>query len=291
MNHSVYSQGKIKSKKSWSLVATIIVIGLLIVIVWVVLKNNKKSELINSSAITNTVNETPNEPKSVQQLPNIQAEIDSFINKYPGDYGIKIIDLNGKTLAETAGDKQYFTASIYKLFVAYVGHQKIDDGTFSADEPYLANYTRGKCLDAMIRDSNSSCAEKMWNELGKEELTKQMQSLGLKNTSLVGLNTTANDTSVILQKIAKGEGLSKKSQEAFLNSMKDQDAKYRRGLPSGFTKSTVYNKVGWNEDKEWHDTAIVELANGQKIIVSVFTSGVGYKTVSALGSKIETTLN
>jgi hypothetical protein len=73
--------------------------------------------------------------------------------------------------------------------------------------------------------------------------------------------------------------------------MKDQPAIYRRGLPSGFTVSTVYNKVGWNAEKEWHDTAIVELVDGRKLIVTVMSENVGYSKFAELGKAIEAALS
>jgi beta-lactamase class A len=224
------------------------------------------------------------------ELPDLQPTVDAWITQNPGVYAVKITDTSGKVLAVTNGDKQFFTASIYKLFVAYVGYQKIDDGTYKLTDPYLAGYTRGKCLDAMIRDSYSPCAEKMWVELGKDSITQKMKDYGLTNTSLTGLTTTANDTAIILANIEAGKDLSAQSRAAYLDSLKTQDAKYRRGLPSGFTNATVYNKVGWNLDQEWHDAAIVELKNGQKVIVSVMTDGVGYEAVAGLGEALEAKL-
>jgi hypothetical protein len=95
----------------------------------------------------------------------------------------------------------------------------------------------------------------------------------------------------MLARIARGEGLSEESQAAYLSSMKDQEAKYRRGLPSGFESLTVYNKVGWNEPVEWHDSAIVELTDGRKLIVTVMSENVGYTNISKLGTEIEKSLN
>jgi beta-lactamase class A len=231
-----------------------------------------------------------NEPKEPKQesLPNIQADVEKWVKNHNGTYSIKITDLSGETLAEVNATRQYFTASIYKLYVAFVGYQKIDDKTYGLNDPYLSGYTRGECLDAMIRDSYSPCGEKMWAELGKENLTKILKNYGLKNTSMVALSTTANDVAIILQNIANQKDLSRKSADALLDSMKTQDALYRRGLPSGFSeKSVVFNKVGWNLDQEWHDTAIVKLSNNQQAIVSVLTTGAGYQNIANLGELIE----
>jgi hypothetical protein len=130
----------------------------------------------------------------------------------------------------------------------------------------------------------------MWAELGKANLTEQMKRYGLKATSLTGLETTAEDAAVILINIANGNDLKPASQKAYLDSMNTQDGLYRRGFPAGFKKLTVYNKVGWNLNQEWHDTAIIEKKDGQKLIVSVFTNGAGYKSIAALGTKIEAEL-
>lgn len=229
-------------------------------------------------------------PTEQQRLPNLQPVVDQWVATHPGTYAVKITDTSGQSLAEIKGNQPFFTASIYKLYVAYIGYQAVDRGTYQLSDPYLSGYTRGKCLDAMIRDSYSPCGEKMWAELGKDNLTQKLKSYGLTGTSMTGLQTTANDAAIILANIATGKDLSPASQAAYLDSMKTQDDKYRRGLPSGIKDATVYNKVGWNLDQEWHDTAIVELPNGQKIIVSVFTDGVGFSNVAGLGTALQKAL-
>lgn len=291
MSYSSYNRGGYKPKKkkvSHKHIILLVIAALLVgALVWFIFgkqKAHSPSQPSEEQKIETT------EAAAQPQLPNLQPVIDEFVANHPGIYAVKITDEKGSSLAVINGDKQFFTASIYKLYVAYVGYQKIDDGTYNLNDPYLSGYTRGKCLDAMIRDSYSPCAEKMWVELGKEKLTKQMEGYGLTNTSLTGLSTSANDAAIILKKISTGEGLSKESQAAYLNSMKTQDAKYRRGLPSGFKSAVVYNKVGWNLDQEWHDTAIVELVNGQKVIISVLTTGAGYQNTAALGAELEKAL-
>ena len=222
-------------------------------------------------------------------LPDMQPLVDNWVNVNNGTYSIVITDMDGKVVATHNADEQMFTASIYKLYVEYVGYQKIADGTYSADEDYASGYTRIECLDQMIRNSFSPCAEVMWAELGKQNLTTQMSSYGLKNTSMVGLTSTAEDAAMMLQKIYTGENLTAEHKALFLDSLKTQPDKYRRGLPSGFTTGTVYNKVGWNEDIEWHDTAIVEI-NGKVAIVSVFSKGAGFKNIAGLGTEIQKAL-
>jgi hypothetical protein len=171
--------------------------------------------------------------------------------------------------------------------VAYEGYLKVADKTFNLEDSYLGSYSRGKCLDIMIRESYSPCGEKMWAELGKEALTAKLKTYGLKNTSMTNLQTTAGDAGLILQRLFERRDLPENLTKLYLNSLKSQPALYRRGLPSGFSKSTVYNKVGWNGYVEWHDTAIITLANGRSYVVSLFTENVGTKNIIDLANAIE----
>ena len=130
----------------------------------------------------------------------------------------------------------------------------------------------------------------MWTELGKEKLTKQLKDYGLANTNMTGLSTSAADAAIILQRLFERQELTEAHTNLFLDSLKTQDTKYRRGLPTGFTNSTVYNKVGWNEQIEWHDAAIVTLPNGRSYVIAVFTEHVGSANIAALGKTIEAKL-
>ena len=69
---------------------------------------------------------------------------------------------------------------------------------------------------------------------------------------------------------------------------------WRQGLPSGFTRANVYNKVGWDfnpDENVWnlyHDAAIVETPDKSRhFIVVVMTNDVPYQNISRLGSMIE----
>jgi beta-lactamase class A len=201
-----------------------------------------------------------------------------------GDYSVVVTDNQGEVLASANGDASYFAASIYKIYVAYVGYQRIDDGTYKASEPYLGGWTRGKCLDEMIRTSNSPCAEKMWVELGKENLNTIMKNLGIKNTSMTGITTTAVDAALMMKLINNGDGLSESSQKLFMNSMTEQI--YRDGLPKGFGLLKVSDKVGFRGEQEYHDVGIVELTDKRVLIVSVLTTNVGEDEIAKLATAL-----
>lgn len=243
---------------------------------------------------TNSSNPSANSPPPAPSLPviDLQPTVEAWADKQSGTASVVVIDLaNKKAIASLNPETQYFTASIYKLYVAYEGYQKVADGTHSMSDPYLSGYNRGKCLDEMIRSSYSPCAEKMWVELGKDKTTQKLKTYGINNTSMSGLSTTAHDAALLLQRLFERRELTEEHVNFFLDSMKTQEAKYRAGLPKGFTKSTVYNKVGWNEQLEWHDTAIVTLQGGRSYVIVVLTKSVGSKNIAALGQAIEAKLS
>jgi hypothetical protein len=240
------------------------------------------SERVNESEQSDEISQTEFDSAGLQKI------VDDWSSSNAGESSIVIADIDGNVIASNNQEVVYFAASIYKLYVAYAGYQQIDNGTVDPEELYLNGNTRAECLDLMIRESDSPCGEKLWTELGKEELTTQLKEYGIKNTSMTGITTTAEDAGLILSMIERGEGLSDASRKAFLDSMKTQDALYRRGLPSGFSDDViVYNKVGWNELKEWHDTAILEFSDGRKLIVTVFTDSVGISPIVELAKSIE----
>jgi beta-lactamase class A len=290
----ITKKNKRKIIRSQYVLALVLFIFALIIGVtsWFILSTISDPEPIKTTEITTPeVREEPVVELETFDSQAIQKTVDDWAMEVGGITSVIITDYEGDVLAQKDSDKQYFAASIYKLYVAYAGYQQIDDGEVDPQEIYINGNTRIQCLDLMIRDSDSPCAEKLWNELGREELTRQLEGYGILNTSMSAITTSAKDAALLLSRIESGEGLSEASRLAFLDSMKTQETLYRRGLPSGFSDSvTVYNKVGWNELKEWHDAAIVEFSDGRKLIVSVFTENVGISNVSELAARLEKVL-
>lgn len=263
--------------------------------------NSDNNDISEGQNQTNNASEPAEQDKDKEVVddektkPEFDAEaLQQTINSWASNLGsddvasVVVMDNQGGILAEVNPGQEYFTASLYKLFVAYEGYKQFDSGEVNSSEVFLSGQTRAECIDKMIRSSDSPCAESLWTEIGKEKLTATMKTYGINNTSLVGLSTTATDTANMLARIARGEGLDKTSQTSYLSSMKTQDSLYRRGLPSGFSANvTVYNKVGWNEQVEWHDASIIEFAGGRQLIVAVLTENVGTAQISKLATLIE----
>lgn len=272
---------------SVALMGILLIIGLLL---WVY-RNDDTSPPVQETGIN-----MPDPQSSVPDVnvvtdfksEELQKVLDKWANSQSGKTSVVIADQSGSILAAKDADQVFFAASIYKLYVAYEGYRQIDERTVDSGEVYLEGLTRGECLDKMIRESYSPCAEKLKDELGALQLTNKLKTYGILNTSMTEVSTTAADAVKILSIIENGDELSKESRAKYLESMRTQEALYRSGLPKGFSAAaTVYDKVGWDEYKEWHDASIVVLPDGRTLIVSVFTENVGSRNVAKLGTLIE----
>lgn len=265
-------------------------LGVIICSGYVLLKPKKVVSPPQSVETTSEIPEVEEEPEPIA-IVNVQPVIDAWGASQSGEYSIVVHDLTtGEIIGEHQKDKIYFAASIYKLYVAYEGYLQAAKGQVDLREPYLGGLTRGECLDAMLRSSDSPCAEKLMAEIGQTALSEKLKTYGIDNTSMTNITTTAHDATKQLVKIHERNELPTELTDLLLDSMKIQDALYRRGLPAGITQATVYNKVGWNELKEWHDTAIVTLPNGRSFVVSIFTEDVGMRNIAALGDQLEQAL-
>jgi beta-lactamase class A len=246
----------------------------------VVVDTNAGDQLATEVVPTATQEETP-ELFSAEAL---QQTLTAWSTQQTGDVGVVITDASGEVLAEVSPDEPFFAASIYKLYVAYEGYLQVDRGEVDRDEIYSVGRNRWQCLDVMIRESDSPCAEKWWVELGKEELNVRLASYGLTGTNMVAITTTAADAARMLARITSAGELSEESRAALLESMRIQI--YTDTFDSAFAEQTVYNKIGFRELDEYHDVAIIEFSDGRQLIVSALTSRVGTRSIRDLGTAI-----
>jgi beta-lactamase class A len=236
------------------------------------------------ASVSPSVAPAPVETDFVSSGKVFSAELQTWLKKRSGQYGVYVGGTDGNTYAEAQADRVFSSESIYKLYVAYLGYQQMDTGTVQPSQLYSAGRTRLQCLDLMIRVSDSPCAEKLLSELGKPAVDVKLKAYGLSNTSVRSMRTTARDAAKVLELIQKGADLSADSRTRLLESLKNQ--KYRNGLPKGFAGSTAYNKVGFRDLVQYNDVALVTLADGRVITVAVMTENAGVKNIARLGAEI-----
>ena len=298
-------------KYSHKLFRYFIVVGLIVFATLVVIDSCVKAFLGNKSTSDNSqiaeqqVSHEPT-PESSQQsnsVPavNFQPAVDVFLSSSGGTKSLLIFDVERDELVTSLNSQEtYNTASLYKLFVVYEGYKKIESGLWNASDPLgTTGYSVLECLDLAIRESHSPCAEALWGKIGRAELEKIIESnYHVLNTDISRLLSTPEDILAVMKlfyyhpDIVSNE-LVAKLKDSFLNQpVTSYD--WRQGLPSGFSRANVFNKVGWDyneENKTWnvyHDAAIIEFPEDNRhFIVVVMTRNVPFSKITELGTGIE----
>ena len=247
---------------------------------------------------------------------DLSAVVNNWANNATGLTSVYVYDLDHDRVAgEFYAEKAYNTASLYKLFVVYEGYLRVAEGTWRLEEPYLENaagsFTRGDCLDLALRESYSPCAEKLWDEIGRDALDEIIATkFGITNSDISNLTSNVVDVASMLKIYYAHTGLSDELVNKIKDSMLTQPptnkegtcenlCDWRQGLPSGFSdKAKVYNKVGWlhsGRGQIWsyyHDAAIVELPDPttsatHHYVVVVMTSNSYVAEISDFASQLE----
>lgn len=233
---------------------------------------------------------------------DFQPTIDSFVNdSKSGNRSVIVYDLErDEIVGEYNSSEQYATASLYKLFVVYEGYRRLQSGAWKAnDKAGSTGHTILECLDLSIRESYSPCAETLWAKIGRTELDRIIENdFKITNSDISHLQSNPKDILKIMKIFYEhgditDETLISRMKDSFLNQPATT-YDWRQGLPRGFKKTNVYNKVGWDynpDGKYWniyHDTAILEFPEADRhFIVVVMTNRVPYQKISQLGTKIE----
>ncbi len=280
------------------------IIAVITITILLLFKRREQPYDVNSDTSIETETESTDDitKPSLPNKINFQSIIDDWNKKTSGNKSVLIYDLErDETVGELNPDTKYNTASLYKLFVVYEGYRRLQTNVWQKDTVSANGHTILECLDLAIRESYSPCAESLWAKIGHSELDKIIQNdFKIAHSDISNLSSNPRDIMAIMKLFYYHKDISNRS---FINRMKDsflnQPATtydWRQGLPSGFKKASVYNKVGWDynpDGKYWniyHDAAIVEFPDKNRhFIVVVMTNRVPFEKIRQLGTDIEKT--
>lgn len=250
-----------------------------------------------NSAVTEV--ETEKEPEIASI--NFQPVIDQWVASVGGNKSVIIYDLDKNEIAGSYNPAEnYNTASLYKLFVVYEGYRRINTQEWNKDALVgSTGYSILECLDLAIRESYSPCAEALWTMIGHDSLDEIIENdFNITNSDISRLVSNPEDILKIMKIFYEHNDI---QDEHIVSLMKDSflnqpvtTYNWRRGLPSGFEKANVYNKVGWDWNGEYwnvyHDAAVVEFPEENRhFIIVVMTSQISFNDIARLGSMIEET--
>lgn len=254
-----------------------IILGVILIAAGIVFALSRRAEAPAPEPVAQQVDTTPKEaqepPKTVESV-SVQPIIDQFVGSSSIDYGIEVYDVAAeKVIGAHQPDKQFFPASTYKLYIAFLSLQRMQTGEFTDTPNFVGERSRMDCIYYTIEVSDSPCGEALMRDVTQDAMGKELKALGQTNSPFPGFLTTAHDANVILRHIVAGKHLNKENTEFLLKAMNTQI--YNKGLTAGFDQAKVYDKIGFNLDINYHDVAIVEFPTGRKFLVSVYTQGQG----------------
>lgn len=210
----------------------------------------------------------------------------NYAKDHPGTYGVQLIELSGqRRRASYNANRQFVTASTYKLFVAYSTLRRIESGAWKWTDQVTAGKDMAKCFDDMIVQSDNACAEALEHKVGNVSLTNEAHAIGCTNTTFLDQNihSTPADEALLLASLQSGQILNKQSSRDRLISAMKRNV-YRQGIPAG-SSGTVADKVGflWNL---LHDAAIVYSPKGTYVLV-IMTDGSSWGHIADLTRQLE----
>ena len=214
---------------------------------------------------------------------DLKMRLDELISDYDGNWSVYIKDLDRKEKI-TINNCSLYSASLIKVFVmagTYDNLEQVKQNAgkkFNITDPQVISAKVDELLYNMITVSDNES----FNELvrlqtdsydfkkGAEKLNEYIKEEGYDNTtvqhtlhpsssqkeSLGGRNmTSAEDCGILLEKIYKGECVSREASGSMLDLLKNQEVTWKipEGLPDGIISA---NKTGETDDQQ-HDIAIV----------------------------------
>ena len=244
--------------------------------------------------LTEFINQTRPQPAAVTKTVPAKVEYDRnysstedglnallkhYAEDHPGTYGVSFLEIDGKKRnASYNGNKQFVTASTYKLFVGYSVLRREQLAGWRWEDNQV-------CFNKMISQSDNPCAENYLKVIGYDVVTKDANDIGFKDTTFAksgGPYTTANDLARFMVMLDAGQNFSSANRDRFLSALKANV--YRKGIPAG-TNGTVANKVGFLNGL-LHDAAIVYDSNG-KDVLAIMTDGSSWNNIAELTKRIE----
>lgn len=215
----------------------------------------------------------------------LNALLQQYAESHPGTFGISLAELGGsKRRAAFQDDRQFHTASTYKLYVAYAALKRVEAGTWKWSDPVHGGRNLEKCFDDMIVKSDNPCGEALLKKIGYRTLTDELKAVGLTGTTFLQdvPKTTARDLTTLLGSLEAGQLVSGDSRARLLGAL--QRNIYRQGIPAG-AGVAVADKVGFLEGY-LHDAAIVYGPTGP-LVLTIMTDDSSWATIADLTRQIQ----
>ncbi len=224
----------------------------------------------------------------------LEALIREVLGDAAGSASVVVVDVEGDRFADVNGNRRWYAASLYKLFVLFEAQWQFGSGLLDPLAPVeiscwyeqmdlgtletvgIAPGERVSLQDAvryMIVASDNALATLVYDVVGGRHIAERLSALGTSSSTVVTtseLPTTASDVALVLEAVARGLP-DERSAAAMRSLLEDQWIRGR--IPAGIPAdgSRVGNKTG-DLGGAAHDAAIVTAPFGTYVI-AILTDG------------------
>lgn len=202
-----------------------------------------------------------------------------------GRLGVVVLDLQTRERASHRAHDHVPPASLYKLFVAVVALNLVDNGVLTLDTPVGGGIcpTVETAMHYMITVSDNPCARTLAGHVGWEVIESYVRQHDFDGTSFLkvqdetgawvpGLHTTAADVADLLRDLAEGDLLSPTSTAHLTGLLEAQHFASPLSEALGPGTDLVFKHKLGTLDHVSHDAGIV-VADGRRYVVVGVTSG------------------
>ena len=201
------------------------------------------------------------------------------------EYGIVVKRVTDGRGVAINPDKEFYAASVFKLWVMYEVFRQRELGLLAFDEtvtlvPFHLDYQLGELawplwtevpignlMEAMITVSDNIAAIMLHDKVGGWNINQDIEAIGMENSALVrgDLPTTAEDTALLLEMLALGRAINERASQDMVDLMTRQRVNDRLPalLPAGIR---VAHKTG-NWPSATHDVGIVYAPTAPYVLV------------------------
>lgn len=195
--------------------------------------------------------------------------INTNIKDYPATFGVYIKNISTGQVVSLNADKQFNSASLYKLAVMYAIYKKGSEGKLNLAEQQIQDN-----LKTMITVSSNEAAYFLVdNYTSWKEVTDMMQQIGLKKTTLNQnpIITTPKDMGRLLELMALGKLISLETSASMLELMTAQKINDR--IPVHLPPNAlIAHKTGELGDVR-HDAGVIISPENNYILVLMSKNG------------------
>lgn len=237
----------------------------------------------------------------------LEALIRESLGSAADNASVVVVDTERDRIAEVNGDRQWYSASLYKLFVLFEATWQEDAGVLdpSAGVEISCWYERmdlgtletvgiepgdaipvHEAVRYMVVASDNALATLVYDVVGGRHIQDRLTALGATSTTVTtsALPTTASDVALVLEAIARG--LPDEASAAAMRALLEEQ--WVRGrIPAGIPDdgSRVGNKTG-DLAGAAHDAAIVTAPFGTYVIAILTDGSVGDQAFVDLASTV-----